>query len=139
MLSSEKVRWYSRCSVHVTNIVLQQITMSPVSPTGSCDRSQPFCALIAHHIYSMQLCCHTSNTYRISCLYSMQSHSFSISCKINCLYNVHLHDFASDTCCRNRTALDGALQEWLQNCAPAFDALLAQLVRRHQQRSELFP
>ncbi|KAL0037506.1 hypothetical protein WJX77_000433 [Trebouxia sp. C0004] len=38
---------------------------------------------------------------------------------------------------KNRTALDGALQEWLQNCAPAFDALLAQLVRRHQQRITL--
>ena len=48
-------------------------------------------------------------------------------------------DFASDICCRNRTALDGALQEWLQNGAAAFDALLAQLVRQHQQRSELSP
>lgn len=35
---------------------------------------------------------------------------------------------------KNRTALDGALQEWLQNCAAAFDALLAQLVSQHQQR-----
>ena len=32
MLSSEKVHWYSCCSVRVTNMILQQITMSPFFP-----------------------------------------------------------------------------------------------------------
>ncbi len=32
MLSSEKVRWYSRCSVHVSKTMLQQITMSAFLP-----------------------------------------------------------------------------------------------------------
>lgn len=39
--------------------------------------------------------------------------------------------------CRDKTALDSNLQEWLSACEPAFDLLLSQLFVKHQQRSKL--